>query len=197
MFYVETLRQYMDLQAYPWLPELLRLFNIRFLMSSGIDYDPRFVDGCMLQSVVDEDGFTVHQINTNISYGYFDFVRVPGAIYGDHKDIRETVLHSLPLVQSSVLLFINPVTNMRTSVHLVPNKSHTLFDWLMNKETKNVKWFFNGLETTRENLISVLAKFFSSVPPKSRVVQEWNELNSYEAVVHVTQSEETTVSETK
>lgn len=164
LYYLEHLQPSLD--TTPWFPDLLRLYNIRFLATSGIEVSSHFLETCQLRHLASIDSLDVFVRASQEDYGYFEFAHVPGSVVGDLKGMREAVLTITQLFTYRVLFAINPSSELAqqslfsivVSDHhenasfirrlLSPDEFETR--WLVNKRPVREKAFFAHVEFGRD-----------------------------------------------
>ena len=110
LYYLEQLQ--LSLDTTPWLPDLLRLYNIRFLATSGIQVPLEFLETCQLSHLTSIDAMEIFVRAPEEDYGYFEFAHVSGSVMGDLKGMREAVLKTTQMFTYRVVFAINPSSDV-------------------------------------------------------------------------------------
>ena len=122
-------------------------------------------------------------------YGYFEFVRVPGAVVGDLKGMREAVSRSTQMFSYKVVFAVNPPSAPRNPPFEIVvsdiNEQASFFRRLLSSEDFETNWFVNK-RFVREKVFYADVKFGrDSEQVMSRVLWEEVGRNFYKAYVHV------------
>lgn len=187
LYYLELLQPNLD--TTPWFPDLLRLYNIRFLATSRTEAPAHFLEACQLNHLTSIDDIEVYVRAPHEKYGYFEFVHVPGAVVGDLKGMREAVSRSTQLFTYRILLAVNPSNaphNPPFEIAVSEKNEHASFlrGFLSSVEFET-SWFVNKM-SVRESVFYADVKFGRDAGQVlSRVLQEEVGRNFYKAYVHV------------
>ena len=170
---------------------LMRLYNVHYLMSSGIDLDETFMKECQIENIKRIHDLDFHTMLSEMNdYGYFDFVNIPGYIEGDLKAMRETVLQTLDMYTANRLLLINPKNfehNDRNYVSISVKKKPFLENVLQGNRKGDVyvTWQLNEKEMESREVIDGIIKDSAHKWMYSQVIEERSYKTEYRAVVQV------------
>ncbi|PFX30984.1 hypothetical protein AWC38_SpisGene4191 [Stylophora pistillata] len=186
LYYLEMLP--LSLEITPWFPDLLRLYNIRFLATYRIALPSHVLKVCQLRHLAFIGDIEVFVRTFEEIYGYFEFVHVPGAITGDLKGIREAVLISTQLFTYRVVFAVNPHSTFNHPPFkiVVSNKNAdgNLLNFLAGNEFR-IKWFVNQRRVKEKAFLEDIKFGLHPGGVFSRVLQEEVGRNFYKAYVHV------------
>lgn len=176
------------LDTTPWFPDLLRLYNIRFLATSGIEVPSHFLEACHLRHLASIDDMEVYVRTPQEKYGYFEFAHVPGAVVGDLKGMREAVTRSTQLFTYRVVFAVNPTNAQHNPPFqiVVSDNAHASFlRRFLSSEEFRTKWFVNNRPVKEKAFFAEV--LFGREPGQvvSRVLQEEVGRTFYKAYVHV------------
>ncbi|XP_068686383.1 uncharacterized protein [Montipora foliosa] len=161
MYYVEQIRPFRD--TTPSFTDLMRLYNIRFVATSGID-TTSFLRTYQLSHLASFGTIDLF-VKTQEDYGYFEFAHVPGAVIGELKAMREAVVSTTRLFTYRVLFAINPNSELQHDEFfeivvshryanssfiqrlLFPNEFETT--WLVNRRPVRQNSLFEDVEFGR------------------------------------------------
>ena len=188
LYYLEEMNPSLDYT--PWLPDLLRLYNIRFVATSGIEVPGHFLRYCELRYLVTIGAMEVFVREPQEDYGYFDFTHVLGVVSGDLKGMRWAVLKTTQLFTNRILFAINPSSELaHKALFKVVISNHnanaSLIHRLTSFEQFETTWYVNGRKASEERFFADVK--FGRNPPllMSRVLSEKAERNLYSAQVEV------------
>jgi hypothetical protein len=200
VFYLESFQP--DLNATPWFPDLMRLFNIRYIFSKTLAITTEFLQKCNLIELMKLDNETHIFIRSpDQVYGYFEFVNVPGMVQGNLKAIREAVRSLTQIYQVSAVLAINPDSQMiskppaevsvSSNIHL-SQQWIQCFSWLLHHLLSPhaipvTKWTFNGYNVSEDVFLESVMNLYLWQPVRSRVLKESTKTNEYSAIVEIPQ----------
>ena len=187
LYYLELLQPNLD--NTPWFPDLLRLYNIRFLATSRIEVPTHFLEACQLSHLTYIDDIEIYVRVPQEKYGYFEFVHVPGAVVGDLKGMREAVSRSTQLFTHRILLAVNPSNVPHKppfEIAISKKNEHLSFlRRLLSSDEFETRWFVNK-RSVRETVFYADVKFERGAEQVlSRVLQEEVGRNFFKAYVHV------------
>lgn len=187
LYYLELLQPNLDIT--PWFPDLLRLYNIRFLATSRIEVPEHFLEACQLSYLTSVGDIEVYVRALQEKYGYFEFVHLPGAVVGDLKGMREAVSRSTQLFSNRILLAVNPSNAPHKppfDIAVSEKNEHVSFLWrFLSSDEFETRWFVNKM-SVRENLFYADASSWRDAEYiLSRVLREEVGRNFYKAYVHV------------
>lgn len=187
LYYLELLQPNLDIT--PWFPDLLRLYNIRFLATSRIEVPEHFLEACQLSYLTSVGDIEVYVRALQEKYGYFEFVHVPGAVVGDLKGMREAVSRSTQLFSNRILLAVNPSNAPHKppfDIAVSEKNEHVSFLWrFLSSDEFETRWFVNKM-SVRENVFYADARSWRDAEHiLSRVLREEVGRNFYKAYVHV------------
>lgn len=187
LYYLEQLQ--INLDTTPWFPDLLRLYNIRFLATSGIEVPSHFLEACQLSHLASIDDMEVYVRAPQEKYGYFEFAHVPGAVVGDLKGMREAVSRSTQMFTYRVVFAVNPSNappKPPFEIVVSDNNKHASFlRRLLSSDEFETNWFVNK-RSVREKVFYEDVKFGRDPEQViSKVLQEEVGRNFYKAYVHV------------
>lgn len=186
LYYLEQLQ--LSFETTPWFPDLLRLYNIRFLATSGIELSSHFLEACQLRRLASIDDMEVYVRAPQENYGYFEFAHVPGAVVGDLKGMREAVSRSTQLFTDSVVFVVNPLSTFNNPPFkiVVSNKNADgyLLSFLSAEEFE-IKWFVNKRPVNEKAFFADVKFGRYAEDVTSRVLREEVGKNFYKAYVHV------------
>jgi len=187
LYYLELLQPNLDIT--PWFPDLLRLYNIRFLATSRIEVPEHFLEACQLSYLTSVGDIEVYVRALQEKYGYFEFVHVPGAVVGDLKGMREAVSRSTQLFSNRILLAVNPSNAPHKppfDIAVSEKNEHVSFLWrFLSSDEFETRWFVNKM-SVRENVFYADARSWRDAEHiLSRVLREGVGRNFYKAYVHV------------
>ena len=173
----------------PWFPDLLRLYNIRFLATSRTEVPAHFLEALQLSHLTSIDDIEVYVRAPREKYGYFEFVHVPGAVVGDLKGMREAVSRSTQLFTHRILLAVNPSKASHSPPFEIAvsekNEHASFFRRFLSSVEFETSWFVNKM-SVRETVFYADVKFGRDAEQVlSRVLQEEVGRNFYKAYVHV------------
>lgn len=187
LYYLELLQPNLDVT--PWFPDLLRLYNIRFLATYNIEVPEHFLEACQLSHLTSIGDIEIYVRTPQEKYGYFEFVHVPGAVAGDLKGMREAVSRSTQLFTYRVLLAVNPSNTPHSppfEIAVSEKNEHVSFLMkFLSSDEFETSWFVNKMPV-REAVFYTEVKFGRDKEQVvSRVLQEEAGRNFYKAFVHV------------
>ena len=187
LYYLELLQPNLDIT--PWFPDLLRLYNIRFLATSRIEVPDYFLEACQLSHLTSIGDIEVYVRALQERYGYFEFAHVPGAVVGDLKGMREAVSRSTELFTYRILLAVNPSSashNPPFEISVSEKNEHASFlRRLLPSNEFETSWFVTK-RSVPETVFYTDIKFGRDAEHVlSRVLQEEVGRNFYKAYVHV------------
>lgn len=194
-YYLELFKP--NLTTTPWFPDLLRLFNVRYIIAKSITAE--FIERCQLFKLMSlNDEMTVYVRTQEESYGYFEFVNVPGSINGDLKGIRDATVFLTQIFQVRVLLGINFAykaneRDIEASVDVRPvatpfspyNPFTLLLYFFGRPELYETSWTINDVNVSEHDFLAKLMTLYLSKPLLSVVVKESTLSNKYCATVIV------------
>ena len=174
----------------PWFPDLLRLYNIRFLATYGIELPLHFLKACQLRHLAFIGSMEVYVREPKENYGYFEFVHVPGAILGDLKGMREAVVRITQLFTNRAVFAVNPSSPLNDppfEIVVFDRVADGNFLKFLSSEAPRFenKWFVSKMRV-KEKAFREDVKF-QHFPEsvRSRVLQEEGGKTFYRAYVHV------------
>ncbi|PFX18222.1 hypothetical protein AWC38_SpisGene17414 [Stylophora pistillata] len=188
LYYLELLLHSLD--TTPWFPDLLRLYNIRFLATYGIEVPLHFLKACQLRHLAFIGSMEVYVREPKENYGYFEFVHVPGAILGDLKGMREAVVRITQLFTNRAVFAVNPSSPLNDppfEIVVFDRVADGNFLKFLSSEAPRFenKWFVSKMRV-KEKAFREDVKF-QHFPEsvRSRVLQEEVGKTFYRAYVHV------------
>lgn len=198
MFYLESLQP--DLNVTPWFPDLMRLFNIRYVFANTLGITAEFIQKCSLVELMKLDNDTkIFMRSPDQVYGYFEFVFVPGMIQGNLKDIRGAVTSLTQIYQVNAVLAINPKTTSVPQANVtvlskntqLPQEWEGFLSWvtysLRPNKTPEATWIWDGYKVSDEVFLESVMKQYLWPPIRSKVLKEMTKSNEYSAIVEVSQ----------
>ena len=195
LYYLELLHPNLDIT--PWFPDLLRLYNVRFLATYNIKVPEYFLEACQLSYLTSIGDVKVYVRAPHERYGYFEFVHVTGAVVGDLKGMREAVSRSTQLFTYRILLAVNPSNkphNPPFEIAVSEKDKHASFlRRFLSSDEFETSWFVNKMPV-REAVFYTDVKFGRDAGQiLSRVLREEVGRNFYKAYVHVDETAENEV----
>ena len=168
----------------------MRLYNIRFLATSGIQIPSHFLEACQLRHLASIDDTDVFVRAPQEDYGYFEFVHVPGAIVGDLKGMREAVIASTQLFKYRVLFVINPSSELLHKswfkiVVLHRHANASIGHRLLSPDEFETAWFVYKRSVREKVFVEHVEFGHDPGQVISRVIQEEAGRNFYTAYVEV------------
>ena len=192
LYFLEQIQPSLD--TTPSFPDLMRLYNIRFLATSGIQIPSHFLEACQLRHLASMGDTDVFVRAPQEDYGYFEFAHVPGVIIGDLKGMREAVVASTQLFKYRVLFAVNPSSELlhKSWFKIVVSHLHAnagIVNRLFSPDEFETAWFVYK-RSVRENVFVEHVEFGRDPEQiTSRVKEEKAGRNFYTA--HVEVAEET------
>lgn len=179
-------------------PDLMRLYNIHFLILTGVTVDQEFLKASKLQvhSSHGDSKIFARTIKSTNSYNYFDFVYTPGIIHGNLKKMRQLVLKSLRLYSFNVLFVMNPTLKRAdhpiANIYLWSNYSCSFFTTKYSSSADGnndiTEWRINNLIVDEETFMEVVSNSYRGKRAKSHILQEATGFNEYSSVIEIAQA---------